>query len=218
MPRRPNRKSQARGAKSARRLGDGAKIPRPPQFEIEVKEQSKTFRFICQTAGGYTITRKMLCDLMQINVVAAGGANSYQTLIAAIRLRRLRMWQNPPSLGTTPVIMSMEWFGTNTPSLTQADVGNGIVPAHVQGNPPAESSCAWWSQTNLNGTDNMFAVAVGVGDTIDVVVDIVMVSTESPSTLFTDATGAGALGTTYGGYLDGYASKKLKPVGLTATP
>jgi len=61
-------------------------------------------------------------------------------------------------------------------------------------------------------------ITLGIGDTIDVVMDIVMVSTEAVSQLSTDATGAGTLGQMYGGYLDGYASKKLKPQGFTPTP
>ncbi len=193
-------------------------IPKPPTISVEILERPHTFRFICSAAGGYTITRANLCNLVQINIVAAGGVNSYVTEIAGIRLTRVRIWSQPSALGSVTSSSSVEWLGNNNDSITMLDASNSISPAFVDSSPPVDSSASWWSQAGTNGTESLFALAVALGDVIDVVCQVVMVSTELPATLHTDATGAATLGTTYGGYLDGYASKKLKPQGWTPTP
>jgi len=189
--------------------------PHPPHFSVAPQTKTHRFRFTCGTTGTYAVTRAGLCNLLQYNIVAAGGANSYVSPIGGIRLKRVQTWGVVPALGSAANSTTIQWNGLYGPDLQEGDSSSGIQPAHLDMVPPPNSNAKWWSQNGQSGTEVLFTIITTAQDTIDIVVEFFL-HTEVASRNFGDGTGAGTLGFIYGGYLDGYASKHLVPFGLNS--
>lgn len=192
-------------------------VSQPSRFQPTVFARH-TFRFRCTATltSATAITRKALLDLMSTNVVAAGGANSYSRIFSAIRLREIRAWTDTPALGSAPSSISVEWAALYTPSNIIQCTSSGSNAGFIRTRPPKNSSCGWWSLVNQNETEGLFGISCTTGAIIEYDVDIMLVDDEGVT--FAANTGAGVLGTVYGGYGDGYAAKKLLPLGLTPAP
>jgi hypothetical protein len=137
-------------------------------------------------------------------------------LIEGIRLKKVEVWANPTALGSAPTVISLEWLGQNAPSTLISDTSMGVLPAHIRAIPPKDSSAEWWSMSGHEETDQLFTLNLPSNCVIDVFTEIRLVEQEAPTA--GDIPTAAVIGQVYGDYLDGLASGKLAPDGLTALP
>lgn len=213
---------QAKSAKRRSRLGTrgqrrqglgraGAKAPQsPPEFVPTIMFGHK-FRFTNGTNpfSAVPVTRAMLLNLYQM----ASTTTQQNRLITGIKLNRVTMWGNPPAGGGAGATVSIEWVGNQSPSTIHSDTTMGIRPAIVRSRPPVDSSNRWWSISGSNESEQLFKLSGPAGTIIDVDCSVRFVDDEAQVS-GENGTGAGALaGTVYWNYLDGFASKKLAPVG-----
>ncbi len=153
-------------------------------------------------------------NLVQMCTVAAG---TYHRVLAAVRLRRVRVWGNPAGTGATAQNISVvEWKSNFAPSVLIQDMSSGITGAHIDTKPPVNSSAAWWSINGSNETEELFGLSCARGDVVEIETDVVLIDTEAP--VVGDGANAGTLGQMYGGYLDGLTSKIMLPQGYVALP
>ncbi len=207
---RPRGRILEDGNSGARPRGSGE---RPPQIATTVKSKHR-FRFTSGTnVGSFAITRLRLLELLQV----AKTATTATRIINAARVRSVELWGEPPALGAAQTSVSVEWVGTNAPSVLHSDTTMGVRPAHVFSVPPAGSSSQWWSITGSGETDQLFIINIGTGSSnviIDVVVDLRFVDNEAAIATSVNPAAATA-GTLYYNYLDGFTSAKLAPIGGT---
>jgi len=188
----------------------------PPAFVPTISVGHK-FRFI--SAGAFTsvpITRAMLLNLYTM----ATTTTVQDRLFTAVKLRRIRMYGQPTSLSaapTNPVIV--EWLGSNSPSTLHSDTALGFRPAYVSSVPPVDSSDRWWSISGTSETDVLCKLSGPTGTIVDVDLSLRFADDEA-AVAGESGTAAGSIaGTVYWNYLDGFASKKLAPVGgVTVLP
>ncbi len=197
--RRSNRIASVRGmelAQSRGASGFDARVPKIPMTNL-TPMLTHAFLFKCVSTAPITtvITRKRLLDLMGVNIVSAGGANSYARIFGAVRLRRIRMWSNVVALGTTPDNVSLEYDGLYTPSNLIRGQGSGVYPGYIESTPPGNSD-RWWSVINQNESEGLFALEATTGAYLEITLDIALVDNEGVT--YTSATAAGTLGRVYG--------------------
>jgi hypothetical protein len=85
--------------------------------------------------------------------------------------------------------------------------------------PPPDSSDRWWSISGTNESEVLFEISCLTGTTIDI--DCTLRFADNEAAVAAEAgTALGAVaGTVYYNYLDGFAAKKLAPVGgVTVLP
>jgi hypothetical protein len=201
------RNSQNRGP----RKGSGNAV-RPPQFQPTCKFNHK-FRFLCTAGGTVTVTRANLLNLLCV----ATSPTAADRIIEAIRLRSIEIWSSPPALGSAPLSVSVEWVGSNAPSIINSDTSMGVLPAHVRTTPPPRSSDEWWSMSGTDETDPLFTLILPVQSIVDVRVAVRLIDNEPQQTTSEILAGA-TLGRVYYDYLDGISSGLLLPVGGTVVP
>jgi len=137
-------------------------------------------------------------------------------IIQAIKLSSVELWTNPQALGADPTSVSLEWnSSSNSPSILVSDTSMGVRPAHIRCTPPINSSASWWWVQGGAGAE-LFKLVVPANTIIDVVMELRVVDTDTPSAGDTPA--GATIGQMYGGYLDGLTSGMLAPIGLTPIP
>jgi len=184
----------------------------PPEF-VPSPTFGHTFRFTNgSNAGSYTMARSNMLNLMQVAVTAV----TTMRPIEAIKLNRIRVWSNPPALGSPPTTVSVEWVGTQGPSVIHSDTSMGVRPACVITRPPKDASERWWSMSNFNETDQLFTLVLPADALIEVSTTIRLVDNES--SIAGDIPAGATPGTFYYDYLDGIASGKLTPVSVAVLP
>jgi len=175
------------------------------------------FRFIA--AGGASalpITRAMLLNLYSVATTTTNQAR----LITATRLKRVRVWGQPPALGATSTPIVVEWLGTNAPSTIHSDSPMGVDASHITTIPPVDSTASWW---NISGgaaeNEVLFKITGPVGTIIDVDLSLRFADDEAAVNAESGTGAAATVGRVYWNYLDGFASKMLAPVGgVTVLP
>jgi len=199
--------------RGGRQLGGGGRRMRsaggPPEF-ISTPSVGKTFRFTNATAVvSLPITRNMLLNLMTVATTTTNQARIFD----AVKLKRVRCWGEPPALGSAPTSLQVEWLGNQAPSTIHSDTAIGVRPAFVDTRPPLDSSDRWWSISGTNGSEVLFNYTGPAGSIVDVMLSFRL--NDDEAAIFGEAgTAAGAtIGVMYYNYLDGFASKKLAPVG-----
>ncbi len=206
------KKRAVRPARDRRALVPVAPL-KPPQFIPTVKV-GHTFRFVTLSGAGYTVNSDDLLNLLLV----ATAATTTARLLQAVKLKRIRVWGNVPSLGSAPSTVQVEWTsGTGVASFGAAwkvsDTSQGVTSAFVDARAPKGSIADFWLQ---NGQTNagVAILTFPTGAVFDFHVTCVFVDTESPTAGQT-TTGA-TVGRVYGGTLSSGAT--WSPVGLTALP
>lgn len=195
-----------------------AREERPPRMVPTIRFKH-LFRYQAASANGGIVTRQSMVEQLQVNIVAAGGANSYRILIAAIRLISVEMWGVVPTIGSAPNTISLQWNGSYSPSRLISDQSTGVTPAHLITRPPKDSFAKLWTICPVASSppaETLFTLTGNTGDIVDVLAEVELF--EENATTYSVATGAGTLGQLYGGSLDQYSSKVYRPVGWQIVP
>ena len=187
-------------------------IPRnPPEFQSTISV-GHTFRFKATAASSdLSITALSLLNLI---VVATTTAASTRVL-AAIRLKRIRLWA-PVSSSFASQTISIEWEGSQAPSRIRSDTAVYPNSAHIQAKPPAESSSCWWYLNGSNESVSIFRISAPAETILDLDVSLKFIDNEvatagpaSGGTTFT-------AGTFYYVPMDGNAARNWLPIGGVA--
>jgi len=186
----------------------------PPEF-VPTLSLGHKFRFSSGAAGfsAQSITRSMLLNLV---TMATTTTNQFR-VFEAIKLNRVSMWGQPPALAGAPTSVAVEWVGTNSPSTIHSDSAVGVRPAYLSSRPPPQSSNIWWSISGMGETDELMRLSGPAGTIIDIDVTLRLVDDEAAVAGESGTGAASTVGTVYWNYLDGFASKKLAPVGGVRT-
>ncbi len=211
MPRK--RKSKITRPRGGQSNAGSWGVPRPPPFRATITTRH-TFRWRVATAGTFTVTN----EAVRRWYVVATAATTTACPVEGIRLRRIRIWGQPPALGAALTTVELDWKGSFSNDLKLVDTSSGISPAFIDSRPPKNSSASFWFDNSATN-ENLFVVAAPVGSTIDVEIDMLFVD-DSPAISGPSTTGA-TLGTMYGANLVGTgqaSSSSTVPVGLTALP
>lgn len=147
--------------------------------------------------------------------LAATATTTTTRPIEAAKLISVEMWAISAQ-GSAPTTVNLEWLGENSPSTQVSDTAMGVQPAHLFSTPPSSSSNRWWCMNGSLESDDLFSITWPIGTIVDVVVALRLVETEAVT--FGDVPAGATIGTFYGNYLDGIASGKLAPIGLTTLP
>lgn len=211
-----SRRSNKRGARRIRQ-GSGGRSQRagPPEFMATISTGHK-FRFASLEGNvALPVTGAMMLNLM---TMATTTTNQFRVL-AAIKIKRISVWGQPPALGADATQAAVEWTGVHAPSAYHSDSSMGVRPAFVSTRPPPESSCAWWitSGSADEGTQ-ICKITAPDGGIIDVDCSLRFIDNEAAVAGQAGTGAAATVGTIYYNYLDGFTSLKYKPVGVTVLP
>ncbi len=155
--------------------------------------------------------------MLQYYVVATA-ATTTARIIEGARLRRVRIWGQPPALGAALTTVELDWKGSFSNDLKLADTSSGITPGFIDSRPPKESSASFWHDNGAT-SETLFIVTAPTGSTVEVEMDLFFV--DDTSAISGPATTGASLGTLYGSNLVGTGqavSALTVPVGLTALP
>ncbi len=212
--RRSQRSPGARGGGRKLALGEES---HPPEFMATLCA-GHVFRFTTAsgTFGPVPVTRR---NLLQLYSMAVTTSNQYR-LFSAIKLNKVRVWGQPAALGSLNSPITVEWLGTDAPSVIHSDTSSGVRPSFVETKPPRNSSAQWWSTSGgSNETDVLFNIAGPTGTIVDVHCSVRFADDEAPVVSEAGTGAAATIGHVYFNYLDGFASKKLIPDGgVTVLP
>lgn len=214
MQRRKRNNKAPRRRNSGRPGGRGG-VLQPPPFRPTLRVNHK-FRFIGSEGSGETAVTITRANLLNLLVTATSTTTTVRTF-EAVRLKKVEMWSNAPALGAASTLVQVEWLGENSPSTVFSDSSMGVRPAHVVSRPPPRSSNQWWSMSGTLESDPLFSLLMPANGIIDVVLQVQLIETESPTA---GPTPSGAsLGQVYGATLDGNGvTGTLVPVGYIAIP
>jgi len=188
---------------------------KPPQLESSISF-GRTLRFTAVDSGVHSVTRAQLLNLMVMNV----SANTNYRICDAVKVRRVRIWGNPPGNAAVGVIApcSVQWFSEAGPSKLVSDVGMGSTfGAKISTVPPARSLAGFWSLTGTNEATTLFDLGCEAGDTIDVdltfrVQNQFLTATGAETATSVASTSGGTVGVVYGLSLDLNTTANLPPV------
>jgi hypothetical protein len=175
------------------------RIPNSPPALLATPALGHKFQFTASAAlTSVPITRFSLLNLIMV----ATGATSCSSIIAAIKIRRVRLWA--PILSTyVPQTALIEWNGgLYAPSTIHSDISEGLEPAKVGSVPPQNASASFWSLTGASNTGEvLFSLTLPQNGVVQLEVSMRIMDDEPAPTIQVVA-GATA-GKTYYGYLDG---------------
>jgi len=202
-------KNQGKGKRKSRtaRQSRSDVSLRPPVFST-TQSYGHVFRFLSD--GGTTnlgITRKNLLNLYLVATSTTSTARVY----SAVRLKRIRMWTAPASLGDAANTAEIEWVGFYAPSVTHSCASSGVEVGFLDLVPPTSSSDPWWTVSGSNETEILFYIKMSQYSTVDVHLTCHLSDNETATT--GDVPIGATLGTFYFNYLDGISSGHLAPVG-----
>lgn len=190
-PRRKGKRTRRGGKNRRRQLALG--IPRPEQFTASYVLRNQQMRFDITNANPGSISTDFLLN----SWVVASTTSSYARLLNAVRLRRVRIWGPPPSAGSTPNSISIEFIGSGIadttlgPSMKYSDSTMGVQMAYLDVRPPRGSMAAFWLEDGIS-TQNIANVVYYQGCVIDLFCDLIFKDTEALSTATGLASGASA--------------------------
>jgi len=140
-------------------------------------------------------------DLLNLMMVAATATTAY-SIIAAIKVKRVRIW-SPIVAAFTPVQVQLEWNGgLYAPSAIHSAISEGLTPAKLESSPPPGSSPDLWSITGAsNLAEVLFSLSCPTGTVVQVTTALRLMDDE-PAPTPVVAVGA-TIGKTYFGNLDG---------------
>jgi hypothetical protein len=182
----------------------------PPQLNTNITIRHK-FRFRCTTATSYVITSD---DVLGALGTSGISGSACVALMDSFRVVELSMWAPPPSQGSTATV-AVEWNGqaqANSVEYSDTTVSTA-QPAYIRSSPPSLSLAGFWQSPKV-AVATLFTVTTPVSTILDLTVDMILGDTGAQG--FSYATASAADGVI--GYLalDGYASNKLQPIGLTS--
>jgi len=172
------------------------------------------FRFVANSGGTTaTITRIGLLDLL---CMATTSTSAYR-IVDAFKINRVELWcaNNPASADANTA--EIEWLASDNigNSKTYNDTAIGISDvAHVVATPPVGSTASFWNQSSVGSTDvNLFRLAIPDGGLVDVVMDIILMDSDSRVAV-TGAVAGATAGNFYCRALDSQSGgSTLLPVG-----
>lgn len=169
--RRKNRRQKPNKNQIKRRsfaVSDGEVLSRPGPFCPTIKYRH-SFRVQAATAITGTYSGQNLLDTMLYSYSATATLRPIQ----AIRLRRVQIWAPPAAIGAAQSGASLEWEGSQSPSVLLSDQAMGVTPAYIDSRPPKNSTANWWfQQGGSNLTTNLFNFACSLGGCFQITVDI----------------------------------------------
>ncbi len=188
--------------------------PRPTPFKGSIT-LSHAFRWL---VTGSISSQPITVKGLLASWVVADSATTTNLALDAMRVVRLRLWGEPPALGSTASTVGVEWkpsantsYAPNQQVLAQSQ---GVEPAYLSVAPPAESSCGWWfSRDQTNIADTLFTVTLPAGGVLEIVLEMVLTDTNQG---VAGPTTTGATAGRFYGYNLGLSS--LVPQGLTVLP
>jgi len=188
---------------------------KPPSLESTIAF-GRTVRFTASNSGVHSITRAQLLNLL----VMTTGANVAYRICESVKVRRVKIWGNPPGLAAAGVVppCSVQWFSEAGPSRIVTDVGMGSTfGAKINTTPPQQSLAGFWSLTGTNEATVLFDLGCEAGDTIDVdltfrVQNQFMTAAGAETATSVSTTAAGTVGVVYGLSLDLNTTATLPPV------
>jgi len=210
-----------KGNKSSKRAG-GRKPPKgarqgvkPPSLEASISF-GRTVRFTAANSGVHSITRAQLLNLL----VMTTGANTAYRICDAVKVKKIRIWGNPPGLASAGIVppCSVQWFSEAGPSKIVSDVGMGSTfGAKINTAPPQMSLAGFWSLTGTNEATVLFDIGCEAGDTIDVdltfrIQNQFLTAAGAEAATMVSTTAAGTVGVVYGLSLDLNTTASLPPV------
>jgi hypothetical protein len=153
------------GSKKSPKAKSPAIPNKPPPFDASVTF-GKTMRFSCTTAVNLSVQRS---DLLAMFVMATGANTSYR-LMSAVKLRRIRIWSNPPGVAAAGArTTSILWLSEQGPARLVSDSGIGSTfGAKLSSVPPSGSLAGFWSITGVDESVQLFILQLNVGDVVDV--------------------------------------------------
>lgn len=124
---------------------------------------STSFRFTASSAGGITVTRAILLNLLGFGT---SSTNLYR-VIGAIRLRAVHVWACPNNTTNVDVTSEFSWNSPDTrPSvMITTSMGSSSV-AYSKHVPPKKSLASFWSISGSNESDAIFTFNFNSGDVI----------------------------------------------------
>lgn len=188
---------------------------KPPSLESTITF-GRTVRFTAANSGVHSITRAQLLNLL----VMTTGANVAYRICEAVKVRRVKIWGNPPGIVGVGIVppCSVQWFSEAGPSRIVTDVGMGSTfGAKINTTPPQQSLAGFWSLTGTNEATVLFDLGCEAGDTVDVdltfkVQNQFMTATGAETATSVSTTAAGTVGVVYGLSLDLNTTANLPPV------
>jgi len=148
--------------------------------------------------GAVPVTR---ADLLNLIVVATTGLSA-SSIIAAIKIKKVRIW-SPIVAAFTPETVQLEWNGgLYAPSAIHSAISEGLFPAKLETSPPPMSSPDLWSLTGAsNLAEVLFTITTPTSSVVQLHVAMRLMDDEATPTPVVCA-GATA-GKTYFGNMDG---------------
>lgn len=214
MQRRSGNKPRNAGGRKP--PGPKGKQPnKPPQIDSTIV-CGRTVRFTAANTGVHSVTRAQLLNLL----VMQTGNNTAFRICDAVRVRKIKIWGNPPGLANVGVVppCTVQWFSEQGPSKLVSDVGMGSTfGAKVSTRPPLMSLAGFWSLTGTNEATLLFDISCEAGDTIDVdltfrVQNQFLTAGGAEAVTSVSTTAAGTVGVVYGLSLDLNTTANLPPV------
>jgi hypothetical protein len=195
------------------KVGEGQS---PPQTEKNVMVSHKYY-FQSATNNQVQITTGMLLSAFG---AMATGANTVNLIFKAVRVKRIRIWTSPVTLGIA-LTNGVEWLSLDSGVMTTEfrDTSNSPNrPAYIDVK-PTQSTAAWFwrsiSSAGGNSTVPLFNIVAPTGSVVEVTMTGIM--SDVAFTNFGYATTAAAtVGEIYYGGLDGIGTGTglLVPLGL----
>jgi len=146
--------------------------------------------------GNSTSATISTLDLFNLLVVLLGAGTGYP-IIAALRLRRVRIFAIQQSIGTS-AYASIEFSISNSPGnvgvkpTVYSDTSlSAAYPAYVDQKPPPHSACSMWQFRPASASTGGTAIILNYTSkaVIDIVMDYVLQNGETPPTPVTTAVG-----------------------------
>jgi hypothetical protein len=187
-----------------------------PHFSAVFQQSSKTMRFNATTLSSAVISTIDLFNLLCVSNGANVTSNAYP-IIAALRLRRVRVYAPCPAIGSSGYC-NVEFSISNSPGnvgvkpTTFADTTLSVSrPAIINVTPPKNSAAAMWQYRPANASTGGTAILMNYSAkaVVDIVMDYVIQNGETPPTVLN--TNNHAAGTVFLNTLDNTTNNDLVP-------
>lgn len=152
-----------------------AVVPRPPSFVSTFSGSNKRLRFTVSTAFQNRVF--YMADLLDLICTATSATAAYRSL-AAVRLRKIEMWNVPYT--STPSTVSVEWSpfaasvafmpGGRSQIVSDTSMSPSIT-AHIATRPPKGSLSDMWQMSANTGTVILCELSAPIGTVIDLFID-----------------------------------------------
>lgn len=146
-----------------------------PQYDAKPSLTRKIRYFQSTAITGGVVTGNCLLRLL---AGAIASSSTVFTLIAAVRLRAVKMWSasvaSSSTLGFSTV--RLEWVGTFNRDKEISDSGTATYPAHIRARPPKDSGADFWISEDTELVNNvLFLYDLPQGGLLDLTIDYVLI-------------------------------------------